>query len=98
LSTYAVIRGPGALKTIQMGSERALPVFESVEAAEDFLILGGSGPEWEVADGPRESLIRLLRERVAPYVRYFTVNPPASLRGGDPPAVELIPIEVFVER
>jgi hypothetical protein len=97
LSTYALIRGPGALKTIQVGSELALPIFESVEAAEDFLILGGSGPEWEVADGPRESLVGLLREKVAPHIAYVTVNPPAALRGGEPPAVELIPIERFIE-
>jgi hypothetical protein len=99
LSTYALIRGPGALRTIQVGRERALPIFESVEAAEDFLILSGSGPEWEVADGPRESFIGLLREKVAPSgaVRYVTVNPPASLRGGESPAVELIPIERFIE-
>jgi hypothetical protein len=30
-------------------------------------------------------------------VRYVTVNPPASLRGGESPAVELIPIERFIE-
>lgn len=96
-STYALIRGPGALKTIRVGSERALPVFESVEAAEDFLILGGSGPEWEVVDGPRARLIGLLREKVAPHIAYVTVNPPAFLRGGEPPAVELIPIERFID-
>ena len=97
LSTYALIRGPGALRTIQVGSERALPIFESVEAAEDFLILGGSGPEWEVADGPRESLIGLLRENVAPHIAYVTIDPPASLRGGEAPAVALIPIEEFMD-
>ena len=98
LITYALIRGPGALRTIQVGSERALPIFESVEAAEDFLILGGSGPEWEVADGSRESLVGLLQEKVAPYMRYVTIDPPASLWGGQPPAVALIPIEEYLDR
>ena len=94
---YAVIRVPGAIRTINVGGERVLPVFESPEAAEDFLMLGGSGPEWEVADGPSESLVGLLREKVAPHVRYVTIDPPASLRGGEAPAVELIPIERFIE-
>ena len=97
MSTYALIRGPGAIKTIRVGNERALPVFESVEAAEDFLILGGNGPEWEVADGPRESLVALLRERVAPHIPYVTIDPPAWLRGGEAPAVALIPIEEFMD-
>ncbi len=98
MDTYALIRGPGALMTIRAGSERALPIFESVEAAEDFLVLGGSGPEWDVADGSRESLVGLLWEKVAPHVRYVTIDPPASLRGGEAPAVALIPIEEFLDR
>ena len=97
LSTYAVIRGPGAIKTIRVGTERVLPVFASVEAAEDFLMLGGNGPEWEVAAGSREGLVGLLREKVAPHIAYVTIDPPASLRGGEAPAVALISIEEFMD-
>ena len=93
-NTYALIRGSesterfGAIRTINVGGERALPIFESVEAAEDFLMLGGHGPEWEVADGPRESLVELLREKSAPHVSYIVIDPPASLKGGEAPALE----------
>jgi hypothetical protein len=88
---------PATLLTIKVQGTRALGVFGSVQAAEDHLMYGGFGVGWEVLDGTRESLVGLLREKVAPHVRYVTVNPPASLRGGEPPAVELIPIERFIE-
>jgi hypothetical protein len=50
------------------------------------LLLGGHGPEWGVAAGARESLIRLLRE-CAPQLGVCSVvlDPPASLRGGEAP-------------
>ena len=102
-NSYALIRGSegterfGTIRTINVEGERALPIFASVEAAEDFLFLSGHGPEWEVADGAAESLVGLLREKVAPHIRFVTIDPPAWLRGGEPPAVELIPIERFIE-
>ena len=88
---------PPALLTINVEGTRALAVFGSVQAAEDHLMYSGFGAGWEVLDGANESLDRLLREKIAGYVRYVVIDPPAALSGGEPPAVELIPMERFLE-
>lgn len=87
----------GSVRTIDVGGERALPVFESTQAAEDHLTLSGFGPEWEVTDDPDGVLVRYLGEAVAPHVGYVTIDPPVALKGAPPPAVSLIPIERFLE-
>ncbi len=101
---YALIgRGAGAgrppaLLTLNVEGTRALAVFESVQAAEDHLMYSGFDAGWEVLDGANESLVGLLREKIAGYVRYVVIDPPASLRGGEAPAVALIPIEEFLDQ
>ena len=88
---------PATLLTINVTGTRALAIFESVQEAEDHLMYSGFGDGWEVLDGANESLIGLLREKVAPHIAYVTIDPPASLRGGEAPAVALIPIEEFMD-
>ena len=99
---YALIMGrtesgSPAMHTLNVDGERALPVFESVAAADDFRVLGGLGPQWSVVDDPDGTLPELLRVFVAPHVRYVTIDPPAATKGGPAPAVALIPIERFLE-
>jgi hypothetical protein len=89
---------PATLLTVNAQGTRALAVFEFVGAAEDHLLYGGFGGGWEVLHGARESLVGLLREKVAPHIPYVTIDPPASLRGGEALAVALIPIEEFLDR
>jgi len=83
--------------TLKVDGERALPVFKGAEAAEDHLMLAGLGDGYEVFGGPAGDLYELIRERIAPHVGYVAVSPPVALRGAPPPAVELVPIERFLE-
>ncbi len=50
-----------------------------------------------MVDDPDGTLPELLRDFVAPHVRYVTIDPPAATKGGPAPAVALIPIERFLE-
>ncbi len=101
--SYALIMGrkgtekAGAIRTISVEGERAMPVFESARAAERYSMLSGYGLEWAVVDDPDGDFERLLREAVAPRVGYVTIDPPVALKGAPPPAVSLIPIERFLE-
>jgi hypothetical protein len=102
-SNYALIMGRGGsertgmMLTINVEGERALPVFETVEAAEDFRLFRGLDAEWSVVDDPDGLLGEYLRLVVAPHVHYVALDPPAPLKGGDAPAIPLIPIERFLE-
>ena len=94
---YAILMRGHAVRTLEVEGTRALEVFGSAGAAEEFRLLGGLGPEWAVVDDPDGMLAEYLREVVAPSVGYVIVNPPVALRGGEPPAVPLIPIKRFLE-
>ena len=100
-STYALIMGRDAdgartMLTLNVEEERALAVFESAEAAEAFVEDGNLAPVWWVADDPDGCVVDLLREAVAPRIRYVAVNPPVAVQGS-PPRISLIPIESFIE-
>ena len=97
MSGYAILMRGQAVRTVNVEGERALAVFETVAVAEEFRLLGGLGPEWAVVDDPDGMLTEYLREAVAPHVRYVVVDPPVALRGGESPAIPLIPIERFLE-
>lgn len=94
---YAILMHGHVVRTLQVEGTRALAVFETVDAAEEFRLLSGLPSGWTVVDDPDGMLAEYLREVVAPHVRYVTVDPPVSLRGGESPAVALIPIERFLE-
>ena len=101
-STYALIMGRDAdgartMLTLNVEGERALAVFESAEAAENFVEEGNLTPSWLVVDDPDGSLIDLLRAMVAPHIGYVAVNPPIAVKGSPAPRISLIPIERFVE-
>jgi hypothetical protein len=100
-STYALIMGRDAdgtrtMLTLNVEGERTLAVFESAEAAEGFVEDGNLAPAWWVAYDPDGCIADLLREVVAPRIRYVAVNPPVAVKGS-PPRILLIPIERFVE-
>jgi hypothetical protein len=81
-----------------MWKARALAVFETSEAARNFLRASDPGPGWAVVDDPDGDLVELLGAYAAPRgVRYVTIDPPAATQGDPPPAVSLIPIERFLE-
>jgi hypothetical protein len=97
MSGYAIITRDETVLTLDVEGTRALAVFESAGAAEEFRLLRGLAPGWVVVDDPDGALPEYLRAVVAPRVGYVAVDPPVALRGGEPPAVALIPIERFLE-
>lgn len=100
MSGYAILVRGHSVRTLNVQGERALAVFETVAAAEEFRLLAGLGSEWAVVDDPDGTLEGFLRELVAPggAVGYVVVDPPVALRGGESPAVALTPMQRFLEQ
>jgi hypothetical protein len=99
---YALIMGckdserTGAMLTLNVSGERCLAVFESAGTADEFALLGGLGPDWEVVDDPDGAFLELLALVESRGVKSVVVNPPAALKGSSA-AVSPIPIERFME-
>lgn len=68
---------------IVLGDERAVPLFDSIDEAKEFLgSLTGLGEEWFPAEIPAARLLRMLDEQPEG-VRYVALSPPPEdLEGG----------------